>query len=285
MAEEAATPILTEGPLIHFKLDGVDPPSTVYVARDDLFRVTVTERTTTFDVHVLFRLLLPNGEIIPNAFIVRPTTPLVPFALNINLAEGFLLSVGVSCTPGSPAQGDVFCQVELQRFLGGQTLQGLMLIAGYISGSQDLAWPSTPPVNSFQGLGNIRQVQGTDPAAGAEITEVVPTGALWRLLSVSFQLVTDATPATRTVRLQLGTAIVTVALIPATSNQTASLTVRYTFGDGLEHFTSGTDTCAPSVRGILLPAGSQFATSTLNLQAGDNFGAPHYEVEEWLTVP
>jgi len=284
MAEEAATPILTEGPLIHFRLDQVNPPSTVYVARDDLFRVTVTSRTTIFDVHVLFRLLLPNGEIVPNTFIVRPPVSLVPFALEITLAEGFLLSVGVSCTPGSPARGDVFCQVELQRFQSGQAFQGLMLIAGYISGSQDLAWPSIPPANSFEGRGNILSFAGTDPAAGVEITQAVPTGVLWRLSSLSFVLTTDATVSNRQVRLVLDDGANIFARIPAPAVQPASIAVRYTFGDGLANFSAGDDAVAPTPSGLLLPVGFRFRTLTTNLQAGDNFGQPQFNVEEWLVV-
>lgn len=286
MGDSAAPLFLTTKPDIRFKLDDVDPPSLVYVARDDRFRVTVTARTVgVFSVTVLIRLLLPNGEIIPNAYVITPEVALTPFVFDIDLAEGYLISLGVTCQTGSPTRGDLFCQVELQRNQSLQILQGLVLISGYISGRQNLSYPNTSPVNSFDGMGNHRMFQGTDPAAGAEIVETVPTGALWRLSSISFELQTDATVSTRTVRLRLGTAVIIVALIPANTSQTASLTIRYTFGDGLAYITSLPVTAGPSVHGIMLPAGSTIETSTNNLQAGDNFTAPAIHVEEWLTVP
>ena len=59
------------------------------------------------------------------------------------------------------------------------------------------------PMGTFQepgpggGEGYIRTVTGTDPAAGAEVSETVPTNAFWRLRMFSAVLVADANAANR----------------------------------------------------------------------------------------
>lgn len=122
---------------------------------------------------------------------------------------------------------------------------------------------------------------GTDQAAGTEVTETVPTGEVWKLLAVRFQLVSSGTAATRTVTLNIddGSNIVWRRTSPGT--QTASLTRNYLYLADLVGEDAAFDgngdikLFLPSTP--LLP-GWRVRTITTNIQAGDNFGAPllHY---------
>src|SRR5439155_25886946 len=65
---------------------------------------------------------------------------------------------------------------------------------GYVYASVPLALGQQVEPGPTGGPGNLREVTTANPAAGAEIPDqTVPVGALWRLLSVSVQLVQGIT--------------------------------------------------------------------------------------------
>lgn len=133
------------------------------------------------------------------------------------------------------------------------------------------------------GRGNIRAITGTNPAAGAEISETVPAGKLWVLQWFSATLVAEVTPANRTMRIvaqrggtpgwvwlssvnQLATQTRIYTLMRLRGEQpTANISV-YIFG-GIPDF--------------VLLAGDVITTSTINLQAADDWSAPYYQVQEF----
>lgn len=135
------------------------------------------------------------------------------------------------------------------------------------------------------GPGTIRSITGTDPAAGAEISETVPADARWRLMGVGLTLVTDATAANREVRLVIDDGTTIIAEIPAGVTQVASETRRYSFGAGFPRGAGAQslNVIAP-LPPVVLGAGYRVRTLTTNLQAGDNYGAPQLLVEEWTSA-
>jgi hypothetical protein len=281
MGDSGAPLFLTGEPEIKFRLTDIDPPSDVYIARDDLLRITIITRTPGFPVTVLLRILLPGREIIPNQFEVIPQGGQLASTATFNLTEGFLLSATATMLPLFNTRGDGFVIVELVRAGTPVVSVSLVLISGFITGRQALTYPTSPVTSPFDQRGLIRSVLGTNPGAGVEITETVPAGVMWRLSSIAFRLVTDATAGNRQVILRLDDGSSTFADIPAPAVQIALLDVGYTFGDGLTSFASAFDQIAPTPRGVLLQAGWRIRTLTTNLQAGDNFGAPEFNIEEW----
>jgi hypothetical protein len=134
------------------------------------------------------------------------------------------------------------------------------------------------------GTGRIRVIVGTNPAAGVEVSETVPAGKRWRLVSFRVALTTSGTVANRFPALTLDDGTNTFSTTSAHAAQTATLTIGWTFGD----FGTGQGTILannPQVEplpcnAILLP-GYRIRTVTLALDAGDDYGAPVYCVEEW----
>jgi hypothetical protein len=128
--------------------------------------------------------------------------------------------------------------------------------------------------------GTIKDFTGTDPAAGAEITETVPANAVWRWIGGLATLVTDATVADRRVHVTIdnGTSVYWEGV--STSVQAASLTNKYSIGApvaaaiGNVHF-------IPLPLDTYLVGGDRIITATDLLEAGDNWGAPQFRVEEW----
>lgn len=146
-------------------------------------------------------------------------------------------------------------------------------------------WTGTDKT-STEGPGHRKSVTGTDPAAGNDIVETVPDNARWRIISFDARFITDATSTNRNVRLIIddgsGNNLVR-SPIPDPIGATQDNTFNY--------FENAPITPAGAVAGIYnapLPndnvmfQGWRIVTSTANIQAGDNWGAPTLGVEEWL---
>lgn len=199
------------------------------------------------------------------------------------LGEGFLTNAHLRVTAGAVLRGHVYATVEIVRGLTGAVQPLATLMQGYVSANARLAWPGSPLENTVAGVGRIRSITGTDPAAGVEVSETVPAGVRWRLLTFRGSLVTDGTVATRDVRLTIDDGALVVAQLPADQTQAASLTVSYSaLAGGPLATPRNTGAVIPFPVGITLAAASRIRTVTANLQAGDNWGAPQYTVEEFL---
>jgi len=135
---------------------------------------------------------------------------------------------------------------------------------------------------SPEGPGTLRSITGTDPAAGAEISETVTANARWRLISFRASLVTDATVANRRMNLNIDDGTNTLLLTPPASDQAATLTYIYQASNygTVSNFLS-TTMALPLPSDLILHGGYRIRSSTNSLQAGDNWGAPQYLVEEY----
>jgi len=158
-----------------------------------------------------------------------------------------------------------------------------LLCQGHVTSMTGLHWPDGNDEHSVSGFGNLQSVTGTDPAAGVEISDAVPTNAKWKLRAIKFTLVTDATVITRTVSITLDDGTTVFLTLTSRTGQTATQTIGYnanTFG------VIPADTATQFF--FVLPFDCwlfqtwNIKTVTVNLQAGDNFGAPVYIVEEFL---
>ena len=158
-----------------------------------------------------------------------------------------------------------------------------LLMAGYVYDTSKIAYPGGQLEGSTEGPGLIRSITGTDPAAGVEISETVPTGARWRFISMKVTLVTDATVDDRVPTLNLTDGTNELTRFPAPTAHTASITKIYTFssiGDVTSVISEGI--VASTGIDIILSAGFMIKTFTRGLKAGDNYGAPQLLVEEWI---
>jgi hypothetical protein len=129
--------------------------------------------------------------------------------------------------------------------------------------------------------GILRVVTGTDPAAGAEIVETVPAGKIWRLLSIRFALVTDATVASRRTHVIIDDGTSELFRVSGSTDQTASSTARFSLSPAFGTISNNASTNHFPMPSIHLEPGFRIQTSTSNIQAGDNYGAPIMYVEEW----
>jgi hypothetical protein len=200
-----------------------------------------------------------------------------------NLGEGFILSVNVYCLTTSLQRGQVYVRFMFLRGNITQAYLGQVLCQGYVTTNSSQFFPFGQNEMSTSGRGAMRSITGTTPAAGAEISETVPAGAMWRLISIFYQLNTSATVASRFLSLIVddGTNILfnplgLVTSIPAGNNE------RMTWSAGGPSFQSTGFCATPLPVDLFMPAGYRFRTSTPAIQAGDQYTAPQYLVEEWM---
>jgi hypothetical protein len=134
---------------------------------------------------------------------------------------------------------------------------------------------------ALRGAGTLKVVTGSDPAAGAECQDAVPAGKVWRLIAVLLTLVTDANVATRRVHITLDDGTTVFHRRGSNATQAASLTQNYSFAGEAGEAAVRDLFVADPLPVFELPAGARISTVTVSKQAGDNYGAPKYYVEEF----
>jgi hypothetical protein len=276
-------PIISKPPSVAFETARVAPPSPLYVTPEDTLLVRHIAFITGIILQLQFRILRADGQVITSQFdlqtpIERTVTPTF-----FNLPEGYLLSSTVSSPYVALQPGMIFAQIVLTRGTRFSVFAAQQLASGYVTFLRAISWPTGPQNTSAEGPGNIRSITGTNPAAGAEISETVPTNARWKLLAMTYSLVTSAAVATRTALLSVDDGGNVLTILPPAATQAASLSFRYNVGNlGIAVATDPAQIQVPISNNILLLPNWRLRTATTGLQAGDDYAAPQLYVEEWV---
>lgn len=271
----------TQTPLPRASLVGV---AGLYCTGEEFLRLTSANALAGVRLTIAWRFLnvdRPNPvsnqtDHVPNSDRSLATT-------DHKLPEGWLQGLTIVASSGSPPVGTCYVRVDLMRGSGTSATILQTLVQGYVTGTQRRAWPDSSLESAVVGPGRIRVITGTNPAAGAEVVETVPTGARWRLRGVRALLVTDATVTNREVGLFFDDGANVFSAFPSTVNQTATQTRVYTGSPaGVRGAAATALDVTIAIADLVLLAGHRFRTQTINLQAADDWAAPVYEVEEWL---
>jgi hypothetical protein len=254
-----------------------------YVTGADNLRIRAFNALASVVVEVRGRLLRDDGVVVPIERTLTPATDRTASTAVARLADGWLLSLRVVVTGAAPIRGQTFVVLELVQGLTGEVTVTRTLLADYVTATYGPAFPGSPIRSPVEGPGALRSITGTDPAAGAEISETVPTGARWRPLAMQFTLVTGITGTAQEVALVVDDGTAVYARVPVGTTQGASLTRRYAFFHSAPRNTLSQDvTFNAPLPHVVLPAGHRLRTVTNDLGADDDYGAPQLLVEEWL---
>lgn len=271
---------------INFRTQGLAPPSSVYIGPSDFLTVVSYNSFPALTVNIAGQVMKASGEIVDFTRAHVPNTDRTVKRESFNLGESFLLNLQITPSSSSVLRG--MCYVIITVTHGesaASRYEHTVLIQGYVGDNQFLFWPWGKSEGSLEGPGRLRAILGTDPAAGAEILESVPTGARWRLQAFSATLVTDGTAVNRLVHFRIRSSLSIIHFqVGSTTAQGASTTVRHSGGAGAG-YAIGIDSTRLTFglpTPLMLFAGWEIATDVLNIQAGDNWGAPSYAVEEWI---
>ena len=190
-------------------------------------------------------------------------------------------------------RGQFYCFLTIAH--GGTTQQ--VLGRGYFYPNHAVSAGDFVEAGPGGGEGYVRTVTGTNPAAGAEVAETVPTNVRWRLKTFTVVFVADANSGNRLTNLIVDDgATANRKWVGRTNiNVTLSQTRTLVFQRGAQlpgtGFAAVTDTDSlligsqiPQASGILLVEGDRIRTATDGILAGDDYAAPIFEVEEWIEV-
>lgn len=260
----------------------------IYFTGEDAILLTVFNAAAGVTVKFSGRFLpvsddpdpTPSVQLINESLI--PATDRSASTRVVGCGEGWLLDWQVSASVGTPFAGQCFAKVEIQRGLGSSALIVSRLGRGYVTAKQGPEGPFGIPYDSIDSQGAVRSITGTTPGAGAEISEVVPTGARWKLIAFEADLVTSAAAANRVPQLTIDDGANVFARVSVNQNETAGQTWRNSFQLGVPQTFDGTRFVVTTPLGcdIVLAAGYRVRTVTASIQAGDQYSAPQYLVQE-----
>lgn len=258
-------------------------PHALYVSGEDNLRTLSYNSVASVELSISGRFLSVEGRVTPFRFRHVCNSDRTVKATIDKLGEGWILGLSVLVLGAAPIWGQTWARVEIARGFDGDLTALQVVTSGLVTATQRLSYPGRPPAHPLELPGAIRRLTGTNPAAGAEISETVPVGARWRLLVWHGALATDATVSNRTARLTFDDGTTVYVRASNAFAHTASTTNLYTAGEGLNSIsTLGASLHIPLPAGHRLLAGHRVRSSTFNLQATDDWSAPEMLVEEWL---
>ena len=275
--------ILTIPEVVRFATRGVAPPSNLYVRKEDRVVIQVRNSVTAAEIVVSGRMVTIAGVVRPFQRIIIPSTDRSPDSTFIDVGEGFLLNISVFTQAVNVLRGQCFV---LGLYIAGETTTNqttAVILSDYVYTDYVVSYPFGTLKGPDSGRGTPRTITGTNPAAGSEVTETVPTRARWRLLSFAVQLVASGAAANRVVNLFVTDGVTNGILVPSATFHIANETRRYNYiQSGAQYADPNGNFVLPLPGNLPMKAGATFGTATNGLQAGDNYDAPLYTVEEWI---
>ena len=267
----------TAAPLVTFALRGIAPPSNLYVSQEDSLQLRCYNFIAGQTLQVFFRTLRPDGTVIQTSQTFQLAASQTIQSFTVNVEEGYLLGLLVSIGATGVAPHTFWVAVNVLRQASVQ-----VLVSGYLTPGVFLGWPGGPMLLGRDGAGVLRSITGSTPAAGADISETVPSNTRWRLLSFRAQLTASATVANRQPKLTLDDGVNIFFTVDAAANQVAGAITINTWFPGCQPLAgiSG-DQIMPIPTDTFLSGGYRIRTSTTGIQVGDQWTAPQYEVLEW----
>lgn len=255
-----------------------------YLRTDDNLRVTSYNALASVRLELRYRMLDLNDNIVASQEAQVPNTDRTAKSTIFVTPDGWLLGGEVFVSGAAPLIGQTYVVVEIVRGLGSSALPLQVIAAGYVSAKQPLPFPGVQISSSLDGGGALRSITGSTPGAGGEISETVPTGARWQLLTFSAQLAASATVANRIPTLIIDDGATSLSRSSSQVNQPASNTWIYSWSGGFTSTNLGatSNVSIPLMTPAFLNAGYRVRTGTSGLQVGDQYSAVQYLVREWL---
>lgn len=270
--------------VVGFKVHDIDPPTSVYIQRDDQLLVVATSQLTP-TLTITARLwLAAEGRITTIQQTLNLTTKDFGVSLSIPLAEGYLLSVVVTDF-SSTMPGQTLVTVYLNRGIASTSpaAPGAVLISDYLGGRSGASWPAGRIFKGGDGQGALTRVFPTAPGAGADWSTSPGPQELWEVVSVTATLTTSATVANRNVQLIIDSGSPTPLFI-STANAAIPASTTATFNASQINQTSTlitTTVFAALPPRNLLNNLDRIRTLTQNLQAGDQWSSIFLMVRNW----
>lgn len=264
----------------------VDPANAVFISPEDTLYLVVWPSVGAVTITTNLRVLTPEGAINISRYDYVTAGTRSPQVQILPLGQGQVLGVVINAFAANNLRRGQ-CYVALMFLRGSITSTTQftqVLCAGYLTSLTPLFYPLGRVDGSMDGVGNSRSVTGTTPGAGAEISETVPAGAAWQLITLTASLTASAVVANRNVHLVIDDGANTLYRSVWSISQTASQNVMYS--GSLNAGQPASDTSIVVALRLppqmLLMPGWRIRTLTNGLDVGDQWTAPQYNVQELL---
>jgi len=279
--------ILSAPALVQFLIQGVQPPTRVYLARNDVLRLDVISLNFVFGARVVGRYLGTDGQIIPFEQDINTLVPGTLTTVRLNLAEGFLLSLAVTPNESSSGDAQMYAIAGFERSVTGGTAFFDVLVAGYAASQRPLAFPGFSSQRPTDGAGAVLDLVGAVPVAGADPTFTLPVWLRMRPQAIVATLTAAVAAANRVPRLALPV-FGGFAFFGPNNTQLASQVVTYTWFSNAGPSSNIVDATAANLfqqaamPEFTLPFLSTLRIFTDGIQAGDQWTALAIHGDAWF---
>jgi hypothetical protein len=275
------------GPVTRFSIVGVQPPATGYLGPSDQLSVSVLSPNATARFSLSLRYLDLQGNVQPLLVeIATPATGVTPAVTAIQLAEGFLLSA--VAYNGNLQRGQCWVQfVVLRQKADATIVVADVLLQGYVSATDYVAWPGTPQLSSLDGRGALLTYPGAGGGVDTAVTITVPPGVRWHVRGCSCDIAGLAAAAqTEALLLAMDAAGNVISgstglmgiILPALA------ATAIVFGRGATPFFSAGATVAGSLPELLLRAGDVLSLILDVSPGGVTYSNFQVNVEEYVEI-
>lgn len=253
---------------------------------EDVLEVTSWNSAAGVRLRISGRVHAAPGVIVPFSATHIPNTDRSASMSVITMPLGELLNAIVWAETGSPQAGQTFVRIGVRRGAGGAFERLGVIIQGPVTANTARAFPGSALQSPLEVEPYLRTITGTTPAAGVSVTETVPTGVRWEVMTFNYQHATGALPANRTPFLQanFGGQAVFVSTHPNTIPGNAIYYFSWAQNLPSQHDTNEGLARSPIPQRLILQAAASIIASARNLLASDQFTIVNYTVREWLDI-
>lgn len=261
----------------------IDPFPFVLTGADQL-RVKAVTSAGSMTITVCARVLSRKSEVRRHVFTVAPANDYLVHTFDFPIGDGYLLDVNARASATGVPGTDTWCGLELIVGLSGEKQQVTTLAQGYITPNAPIFGPYGTWQTPLSGPGNIRSVLVSNPAAGADWSQAVTTGARWLVTSLRAIFTASAAAANRVIHIGFNDAVNqyydNVVATAITAGQAAQIIA----AAGVQASFSATslEAVLPLPTPALMSGSFHVFSSTNNIQAADQWSAIVLNVIEWL---
>lgn len=269
-----------------FKFKDLPPAVAIYIEAADVLNLRCAARLVGEVVQFNWRFLGIDGQISVGQQQLTIATAFVSVASAFQLGEGFLLSLSATCTT-TTLRGDCYVECGISRGFVPPGISTQAFVSDFVTNKQPTVFPGGRVISGPEGIGAPYVQTVANPAAGADWIFTVPVGQRIRIISLQAQLVTSATVANRNTQIGLFSsgginvmfAGAANASIPAS---TTAQVVGANMGSPSTVITTTVYCQLPA--SVTLGGGFRIQTSTVGLQAGDQWSNIALLLESWVEL-
>lgn len=253
---------------------------------EDVLEVTSWNSAAGVRLRISGRVHTAPGVVVPFSATHTPNTDRTAATTIVTMPVGELLNAIIWAEAGAPQAGQTFVRVAVRRGAGNAFERLGVIIQGAVTANSARAFPGSAVQAALEVEPYLRTIAGTTPAAGAAISETVPTGVRWELLTFNYQHATGALAANRTPFMQATSGGQTVFVSAHPNTIPAFAIYSFTWAPNLpsQHDTNEGISRSPIPARVVLPAAATIFASARGILSSDQLSAVAYTVREWLDL-